>query len=86
VDQQRVIAISAALRGQGEFRKAIEAVGTALPSFDSTYLVLAYRELFLAAAEGSFEAEAHRYAEIALLLEPGLPSALKYLGRKQVDG
>ena len=86
MDQQRVIMLSAALCGQREFRKAIDAVGAALVSFDSTYLVLAYRELFLAAAEGGFESEARRYAEIALLLDPGLPSALKYLGRSQPDG
>ncbi|MCC5069599.1 hypothetical protein LLE67_17460 [Xanthomonas campestris] len=86
MDQQKTIMLSAALRRQGKFRNAIDAVSAALASFDSTYLALAYRELFLAAAEGGFDPQARQYAEIVLLLEPGLPSALKYLGRSQASG
>lgn len=70
---------SAALRGAGRFREAIDLMKSELSG--STDRVLVYRELMLAAMEGGFEGEAVEYARKILELDPHFPSARTLLSR-----
>ena len=78
---QETIWHSAALRGERQFREAIDLIKSTLSSFDKDLLMNAYREMFLAAKEAGFTEEALDYAKQLLILEPDLPSAKAYVAQ-----
>ena len=74
-----VIRESAAYRGAGRFREAIDLVKESLPNFDPDIRFNAYHEMFLAAKEAGYRTEGEEYARKLLEFEPELPSATAYL-------
>ncbi|MGA5726607.1 hypothetical protein ACPCHQ_21985 [Ralstonia thomasii] len=65
---------ASAYRGQGLYAKAIQVIEDALPCIDPDYLVLAYREAFLAARDLGDVDAARSYAKKIAAIEPELPS------------
>ena len=70
---------SAALRGSGQFSKAIELLEEALPDMEESCLLNTYHELFLAAKELGDMVLTCRYAKALHGIEPGLPAIQPYL-------
>lgn len=70
---------TAALRGQGRFREAIELVEKSLPMLDPDLHFNAYHEAFLAANELGDKDLTRHYARQVQKFEPGLPSIQQWL-------
>jgi hypothetical protein len=74
-----IIYESARLRGQRQFRAAIDLIKDNLPTINSDYILNAYLEMFMAAVEGGFMDEAHDYANKISIIDPEVPSVKKFL-------
>jgi tetratricopeptide (TPR) repeat protein len=79
MNSAEVILRSAALRGKGQFRQAIDLVKEALHTCEPEELLNAYREMLSAAMEAGLEDEASEYATALRRIDPELPSAKHYL-------
>ncbi|TRC84426.1 hypothetical protein FJV80_17395 [Mesorhizobium sp. WSM4310] len=74
-----VVRQSAALRGKGEFQKAIDLVKGNIGSFDETIRLSGWLECFYAAKEMGDTVQARSFAQECAKEDPDIPSIQSYL-------
>ncbi|MEG3906272.1 MULTISPECIES: hypothetical protein [unclassified Microcoleus] len=79
-----VIKISAALRGEGKFREAIDTVKAQLGTISEDARLNANLEIFYAAKEAGFTDEACEYAKKVLADDPDVPSPKEFLASRGI--
>lgn len=70
---------SAALRGAGRFKEAIDLIEKKLPEMHANCFQNAYLEVLYAAIEGQFQDQAFKYAKKLNKIDPDIPKVKEIL-------